>query len=277
MRSWQKLFDKRCVANSWPYTGLKRRRKNFTRCHACRSGLAERRSLAASAAVINLPGVVQKQHIPLRCRRPDCPEFGVFLWHNYSVRKGNICFTVTFCACSASRLLPPLASAQLGFGSFISDLRGSMLRSAVKRTCSCPRQLPTSSYSCRQGLICQGWFTWKLLTQLPQHGWLLEANRRNTGAARCERGLCAKSIGRRSLTWYALRCGHAGPEREKNAGQFASLCCIHLLSGAASVRPTRRRLVPAMAESFRRCRCYNTTCWKLGIFFSWLGKLQLGL
>ena len=57
-------------------------------CPGCGGRLAECRSSAAAAIVVDLSGLVQKQHIPLRCRRSSCPDFGVLLWYNYTVRSG---------------------------------------------------------------------------------------------------------------------------------------------------------------------------------------------
>ena len=44
---------------------------------------------ADAAIIVDLPGIVEKQRVPLRCRRPSCPDFGVLYWHNYSVREGH--------------------------------------------------------------------------------------------------------------------------------------------------------------------------------------------
>ena len=61
-------------------------------CPACQNPLAECRSSAAAAIIVDLAGIVEKQHVPLRCRRPSCPGFGVLYWHNYRVREGRHVF-----------------------------------------------------------------------------------------------------------------------------------------------------------------------------------------
>ena len=88
-----------------------------THCPACQNRLAERRSSAAAAIIVDLAGIVEKQHVPLRCRRPSCPDFGVLYWHNYSVREGRHVFhgKLSYQASVASCYLVFLALVCRGF------------------------------------------------------------------------------------------------------------------------------------------------------------------
>ncbi|CAL1140331.1 unnamed protein product [Cladocopium goreaui] len=139
-------------------------------CSACKTRLAECRGSATPAAVIDLCGVVEKLHVPLRCRKPSCPEFGVLLWYNYCVRKGKHVFQGE---------LPLLQCFMLSssFGFSIPWLRQFHLRlvrqhasftseadvlTAQAATNSQLHRLPTSRLRL---LISQGWFTWRLLTR----------------------------------------------------------------------------------------------------------------
>ena len=73
-------------------TDLKELLPSPTHCPACQNRLAECRSSAAAAIIVGLAGIVEKQHVPLRCRRPSCPGFGVLYWHNYRVPEGRHVF-----------------------------------------------------------------------------------------------------------------------------------------------------------------------------------------
>ena len=48
-------------------------------CPACQNRLAECRSSAAAAIIVDLAAIVEKQHVALRRRCPSCPDFGVLL------------------------------------------------------------------------------------------------------------------------------------------------------------------------------------------------------
>ena len=53
-------------------------------CPACSQKRSPQHS--AIANILDIAGVMVKKHIALRCRTRGCPEFNVYVWHNYRVK-----------------------------------------------------------------------------------------------------------------------------------------------------------------------------------------------
>ena len=131
-----------------------------THCPACQNRLAERRSSAAAAIIVDLAGIVEKQHVPLRCRRPSCPDFGVLYWHNYSVREGRHVFHGKLPGFRYCFML----SSVFGFSvPWLQQFHAGLVRQHASFTSEA--DVLTAQAACLRLLISQGWFTWRLLTR----------------------------------------------------------------------------------------------------------------
>eukprot|EP00435_Cladocopium_sp_Y103_P020895 s4493_g5.t1 len=58
-------------------------------CLTCSSNLSKCYTLASDAVLVDVAAVIQKKHIPARCRNRKCAANGQLLWHNYLVSKGQ--------------------------------------------------------------------------------------------------------------------------------------------------------------------------------------------
>ena len=142
-------------------------------CPGCGGRLAECRSSAAAAIVVDLSGLVQKQHIPLRCRRSSCPDFGVLLWYNYTVRSGCHHF-----AGELPELNCFMLSATFGFSvPWLQQFHVRMVRQHASFTSEADVLGAQAAYNSQlhllptarlRLLISQGWFAWRLLTRVHQ-------------------------------------------------------------------------------------------------------------
>ena len=142
-------------------------------CPGCGGRLAECRSSAAAAIVVDLSGLVQKQHIPLRCRRSSCPDFGVLLWYNYTVRSGCHHF-----AGELPELNCFMLSATFGFSvPWLQQFHVRMVRQHASFTSEADVLGAQAAYNSQlhllptarlRLLISQGWFAWRLLTRVRQ-------------------------------------------------------------------------------------------------------------
>ena len=131
-----------------------------THCPACQNRLAERRSSAAAAIIVDLAGIVEKQHVPLRCRRPSCPDFGVLYWHNYSVREGRHVFHGKLPGFRYCFML----SSVFGFSvPWLQQFHAGLVRQHASFTSEA--DVLTAQAACLRLLISQGWFSWRLLTR----------------------------------------------------------------------------------------------------------------
>ena len=95
-------------------------------CSECKTRLA--RTSATPAAVIGLCGVVEKLHVPLPCRKPSCPEFGVLLWY----AKASVCSRESCHSCNVSCYPRALVLVSLGCASSICVWCVSTHHSRVK-------------------------------------------------------------------------------------------------------------------------------------------------
>ncbi|CAK8988953.1 unnamed protein product, partial [Durusdinium trenchii] len=135
--------------------------------------LAECRNSAAAAIVVDLSGLVQKQRIPLRCRRSSCPDFGVLLWYNYTVRSGCHHF-----AGELPELNCFMLSATFGFSvPWLQQFHVRMVRQHAFFTSEADVLGAQAAYNSQlhllptarlRLLISQGWFAWRLLTRVHQ-------------------------------------------------------------------------------------------------------------
>ena len=121
-----------------------------THCPACQNRLAECRTSAAAAIIVDLAGIVEKQHVQLRCRRPSCPDVGVLYWHNRSVREGRHVFHGKL---PGFRCFMP--SSVFGFSvPWLQQFHARLVRQhasfTAKRVCSL-RRLPT--YVCSSAKV----------------------------------------------------------------------------------------------------------------------------
>ena len=128
-------------------------------CPACQNPLAECRSSAAAAIIVDLAGIVEKQHVPLRCRRPSCPGFGVLYWHNYRVREGRHVFHGKLPGFRCFML-----SSVFGFSvPWLQQFHAGLVRQHASFTSEA--DVLTAQAARLHLLISQGWFTWRLLTR----------------------------------------------------------------------------------------------------------------
>ena len=128
-------------------------------CPACQNPLAECRSSAAAAIIVDLAGIVEKQHVPLRCRRPSYPDFGVLYWHNYSVREGRHVFHGKLPGFRCFML-----SSVFGFSvPWLQQFHAGLVRQHASFTSEA--DVLTAQAARLRLLISQGWFTWRLLTR----------------------------------------------------------------------------------------------------------------
>lgn len=142
-------------------------------CCGCKTRLAECRSSAAAAVIIDLPGIIEKQHIPLRCRRASCSQFGVLVWYNYRVRQGQHVFHGELL-----RLQCFMLSATFGFSiSWLQQFHVRLVRQHASFTSEADvltaQAVTNSQLHLLPGarlrlLISQGWYTWRLLTRALQ-------------------------------------------------------------------------------------------------------------
>ena len=61
-------------------------------CHACGSVLSRCTSKASASVIVHTTGLVRKQHVPLRCRKPACSAAGMLHWNNYVAGSGKHVF-----------------------------------------------------------------------------------------------------------------------------------------------------------------------------------------
>ena len=123
---------------------------------ACQNPLAECRSSAAAAIIVDL---VEKQHVPLRCRRPSCPGFGVLYWRNYRVREGRHVFHGKLPGFRCFML-----SSVFGFSvPWLQQFHAGLVRQHASFTSEA--DVLTAQAARLRLLISQGWFTWRLLTR----------------------------------------------------------------------------------------------------------------
>ena len=128
-------------------------------CPACQNPLAECRSSAAAAIIVDLAGIVEKQHVPLRCRRPSCPGFGVLYWHNYRVPEGRHVFHGKLPGFRCFML-----SSVFGFSvPWLQQFHAGLVRQHASFTSEA--DVLTAQAARLRLLISQGWFTWRLLTR----------------------------------------------------------------------------------------------------------------
>ena len=142
-------------------------------CHVCKARLAECRSSAAAAVIVDLPGIIQKKHVPLRCRKASCSPSGVLLWHNYRVHQGQHVFHGELRSLRCFML-----SSTVGFSiSWLQHFHVRLVRQRASFTSEADvlyaqavtnAQLPLLPAARLRLLISQGWYAWRLLTRALQ-------------------------------------------------------------------------------------------------------------
>ena len=139
-------------------------------CPTCSSNLSKCYTLASDAVLVDVAAVIQKKHIPARCRNRNCAANGQLLWHNYLVSKGQHIFVG-----DPATLRCFMLTASFGFtvdwlqrfhdrmvrqhASFISEADLVMLAAErAGQSHLVPARLRL--------LISEAWFKWRLLLRL---------------------------------------------------------------------------------------------------------------
>ena len=91
------------------------------RCPGCEDELRPRPDKATGAKILHITGMLDKRHIPLRCRSGSCQQGESYVWHNDVSRDGKH----TFCG-SVARLRCFMVSSS--FGCTMDWLRQFQLR-----------------------------------------------------------------------------------------------------------------------------------------------------
>lgn len=70
-------------------------------CPKCGSELRPRLDKGTSAKILHTSGMLEKRHIPLRCRTSSCQLTGAYIWHNYVSKDGKhmLCGSVSDMRC----------------------------------------------------------------------------------------------------------------------------------------------------------------------------------
>ena len=145
-----------------------------TCCTGCGKALSKLRSSASTASLLDVSGVIRKEHVPLRCRSVDCRYGQTCLWHNYRAQNGRHDFVGNVNSMSCFML-----SASFGVTStWLQQFHCRLLRQHASFVSEADVMFEQAQRQNQSGLlpkrlrqyISDAWFKWRLLSRMEALG-----------------------------------------------------------------------------------------------------------